>query len=675
MGESSIKIKRVGQVSNKGSQSGMVYDPIGLSPTICACTHGYAIGNIIEYKYKQTEEDEMNKIIREIIPLEVRVRKFDVDIKGLQDLLRGAKKESRLTNKTIAEKLERPLTMVEHWFRTDSSFSIPSDDIWYELKRVLGITDDSFDESIMTFELREGAYDKSNRVYDSNGIAPTLTCVGSENERIKEYINLHKRGDNKMRNKHTYKKFDFIMEDVTIFDSFAGIGALHQSLKELGVPTKLMGMSEVEPDAIISYAIGHIDNFMKLDFEYPSEQEMREWLMERNIGYSFEKQKSSIPRMKKDKLRLVYKASVLTNNLGDISKIDYDSMEDFDMFNMSFPCTDVSNSGRQKGMTNEDGSVTRSGLYVFGVDLIRAKRPKYVMIENVKGLIQKKFIGHFYDMVSEIEDMGYVCYYPKKEDKKGVVSPRCLNAKDYGVPQNRERIFVICVRKDVDEGFEFPEGFDSGVRLRDILEDEVDEKYYLSQAIQDRFKLNGKEDKDHNELNVVGSSAPETRTIGQRDITYGVNGIMSTLVATDYKQPKQILDTRKLPRDYFIDVKDRVQKFEEKENYIQWDVSGKGYNSQQDRAFYEDGNIGTIPAKNAGNKMNVVEDMTTHDFRIRKLTPKECWRLQGFRDEYVDACKDAGISDTMLYKQAGNSIAVPCLYYIFKSLFKNYIVE
>lgn len=571
-----IKIIKVGQVSNQGSQSGMVYDTNGLFPTVCACTHGYAMGNIVEYiKNNTKEEDDVN--------------------------------------------------------------------MW----------------------------------------------------------------------KNELTKYDFLMEELRIADFFCGIGALHQSLKDLGVPNKIQFVSEIDVDATISYAAGHIENFKDIEIEYPSDDEMRKWLMDRNIGYSYEKDKSSIPRMKKDKLRIVYKANLLLNNLGDISKIDYDEIPDFDLMNFSFSCTDLSNSGKQRGMRNPDGTPTRSGLYVYGMKAIRVKKPKYIMIENVKGLIQKKFIDDFYSIIEELEEIGYNCYYPTKEDKKGNKSPMCLNAKHFGIPQNRERIFVICVRKDVDNGnFKFPEGRDYGVRLKDVLEDSIEDKYYLSQEIQDRFKLNGRSDEDRNELNVVGSSAPEYRTIGQRDMTYGVNGVMSTLTATDYKQPKQIIENgairgrynedgkieqrlelrddgvtntlttveednvvveHRLNKDFFVDMKGRCQYFEEKANYIQWDVSGKGYASQQDRAFYEDGNIGTIPAANTSNKVNVVENIN-NEFRIRKLTPKECWRLQGFKDDNFDRAKEMGISDSSLYKQAGNSIVVNVLHAIFKNLFEDYII-
>ena len=460
---------------------------------------------------------------------------------------------------------------------------------------------------------------------------------------------------------------------IKLFDSFAGIGALHQALKELGVPVELVGISEIDVNAIISYSAVHEINVDKVE---PLEiEEMKQYLIDRNIGYDFTKGKSTVPRMRKDKLEILYKSCVATNNLGDISLINPDDIPDFDLFNMSFPCTDLSVSGKQKGMTNEDGTPTRSGLAKFGVEIIKHKKPKYIMIENVKGLITKKFINDFYSIINEIEGYGYTCYYPKKENGQ----PTCLNAKNYGIPQNRERIYVICIRKDVDNGlFTFPNGWDSGIRLKDILEDEVDEKYYLSKEIQDRFKPSEKEDKNQNELNVVGTTAPECRTIGQRDLTYGTNGIMSTLTSTDYKQPKQILEKS------FIDKQNRIQTFNTKENYIQWDVSGKGSNSQQDRAYYQDSFSPALSHCNASgdksqviltNKEDIKETNITTNYKIRKLTPKECWRLMGFRDECFDRAKNSGMSDSALYKQAGNSIVVNVLYYIFKELFKEYIVK
>ena len=117
---------------------------------------------------------------------QVKVRKHEVDIISLQYLLREIKKESGKTNKQIAEETNTPITKVEHWFRTDSSFAIPSDDVWLKLKEVLSIQTDVFDKQIMEFEYRDGVYESKQRVYSENGKSPTLTAGNSE-----QYIETH----------------------------------------------------------------------------------------------------------------------------------------------------------------------------------------------------------------------------------------------------------------------------------------------------------------------------------------------------------------------------------------------------------------------------------------------------------------------------------------------------
>ena len=111
---------------------------------------------------------------------QVKVRKHEVDIISLQYLLREMKKESGKTNKQIAEETNTPITKIEHWFRTDSSFAIPSDDIWFRLKEVLGIKTDVFDKQIMEFEYRDGVYESTQRVYSDKGKSPTLTASNKE---------------------------------------------------------------------------------------------------------------------------------------------------------------------------------------------------------------------------------------------------------------------------------------------------------------------------------------------------------------------------------------------------------------------------------------------------------------------------------------------------------------
>jgi DNA (cytosine-5)-methyltransferase 1 len=119
--------------------------------------------------------NKTNKVIKVCIPQTVKVRKYEVDTDELKQLLRTNKKKVGISNKEIALMLNKPLTLVEHWFRNDKCFAIPDADIWYQLKEILQITDSSFDKSITEFEYRDGVYEKSERCYLDIGIAPTLT--------------------------------------------------------------------------------------------------------------------------------------------------------------------------------------------------------------------------------------------------------------------------------------------------------------------------------------------------------------------------------------------------------------------------------------------------------------------------------------------------------------------
>lgn len=166
-------------------------------------------------------------------------------------------------------------------------------------------------------------------------------------------------------------------------------------------------------------------------------------------------------------------------NLGDITKIDETKLVDFNMMTWGFPCTDISVAGKQKGFLDEDGNKTRSGMYYEGIRILRYKKPALSIIENVKNLTGKKFKKEFEMVLSDLDEAGYNSYY------------KVLNAKNYGIPQNRERVFIISIRKDLDNGrFKFPEPFDNGIRLKDILEDEVDEKFYLSDDKVQKFLSN-----------------------------------------------------------------------------------------------------------------------------------------------------------------------------------------
>lgn len=158
-----------------------------------------------------------------------------------------------------------------------------------------------------------------------------------------------------------------------------------------------------------------------------------------------------------------------TMNLHDVTKVDWlDVVEDVDLITYGFPCQDISNAGKQKGFTDENGNRTRSGLFFEALRIIEEFKPKFAIAENVKALTSKKFTEEFKIVLESLEEAGYNNYW------------QVLNAKDYGIPQNRERVFIVSIRKDIDKGFMFPTPIPLELRLKDILEDNVDESFYLS---------------------------------------------------------------------------------------------------------------------------------------------------------------------------------------------------
>ena len=163
-------------------------------------------------------------------------------------------------------------------------------------------------------------------------------------------------------------------------------------------------------------------------------------------------------------------------NYGDISKIDWEQVPDFDLFTYSFPCTDVSNAGRQAGLA--EGSGTRSSLLWECCKAIEIKKPKWLVMENVDALVSKKFIGYFHKWTNWLFKQGYTSF------------SQVLNAKDYGVPQNRKRVFCVSIRDFGSGEFHFPKPIGCERRLRDVLESGVDERYYLKDEVVENFFRN-----------------------------------------------------------------------------------------------------------------------------------------------------------------------------------------
>lgn len=162
---------------------------------------------------------------------------------------------------------------------------------------------------------------------------------------------------------------------------------------------------------------------------------------------------------------------IADRNLGDMTKIDWSKVPDFDLLFYSTPCTDFSNAGKQAGGT--EGSGTRSSILWYTRYAILQKKPKYLIMENVKALVSEKFRPLFLKWCDELTSYGYTNF------------AEVLNAKDYGIPQNRERIFLVSILGEA--WFNFPQKQELKLRLKDMLEDKVAEKYYLPQDKVNQF--------------------------------------------------------------------------------------------------------------------------------------------------------------------------------------------
>lgn len=159
-------------------------------------------------------------------------------------------------------------------------------------------------------------------------------------------------------------------------------------------------------------------------------------------------------------------------NFGDISKVNWGGVADFQLFTYSFPCQDISNAGKQAGFT--EGSGSRSSLLWECEKAIRAKRPKYLLMENVKALVQKKFMPEFQRWIDTLKELGYANYW------------KVLNAKDFGVAQNRERVFMVSILSCNEDGralYNFPQPLPLTKCVEDYMEpaEEIDESYFISQ--------------------------------------------------------------------------------------------------------------------------------------------------------------------------------------------------
>lgn len=406
-------------------------------------------------------------------------------------------------------------------------------------------------------------------------------------------------------------------------------------------------------------------------------------------------------------------------NLGDITKVDESQLPHFTMMCGGSPCQDFSVAGKQKGSVwtcKDCGEIynpltvhwserdkcpccgsnniekTRSSLLVEYLRIIRSNKPSFGMYENVKNIVGKQFKDTTFKLfTNELEEYGYNVYW------------KVLNAKNYGIPQNRERVYLIFIKKDLDNGqFKFPEPFDNGIRLKDILEDAVDEKFYVSEEKTQKFLKTlyiNKSDEGENSPKFVGNiNRPDfgTNYVGGVWDTNNISPTLTTMQGGG-RQPHIITSL----------VSNKGEKFEKETDVANTLLARdyKGFGNQAMNAVIESSN-GKIAIRQATKKGyieceiggvadlsypesktrrgrvqeggNICPTLTATEtsvckiespIRIRKLTPRECFRLMGFSDEAFNAAEKV-CSNSQLYKQAGNSIVVDVLYYILVELYK-----
>lgn len=355
-----------------------------------------------------------------------------------------------------------------------------------------------------------------------------------------------------------YKPHFVIDKPIRLIELFAGIGAQAKALENLGVKFEHYRICEFDKYAIKSYNAIHGTEFVQSD----------------------------ITKIKASDLDIV-----------DTNQYCY-------ILTYSFPCQDLSIAGKQAGM--KKGSKTRSGLLWEVERLLNecTELPQVLLMENVTQVHSEKNSADFSKWIESLENLGYSNYYAD------------LNAKNYGVPQNRNRTFMISILGNYY--YEFSPPFKLEKRLKDILESDVEEKYYLSSKKTAKISQWKAYEKPFEHVQGKNSIIPTLTARGAGEEHSGMIIISENLEETTNLQAT----------------------------------------------------INALTTKCGASARRSYAKIIENQLKMRRLTPKECFRLMTFDDTDFEKCKAAGISDSQLYKQAGNSIVVDVLVKIFAQLFE-----
>lgn len=304
-------------------------------------------------------------------------------------------------------------------------------------------------------------------------------------------------------------------------------------------------------------------------------------------------------------------------NYGDISKIDWDSVPNFDLFTYSFPCQDISMGGFGRGFV--EGSGTRSSLLWECRKVVDIKRPKYLLMENVDRILSKTHKKNFDKWCKVLEGYGYRNFW------------KMLNSMDYGVPQSRKRVIMVSIIGD--EWFEFPDGFKLEKSLKDIIEPVNEENYLEKDTMCKMFEYAIEKNPEGCRLNNIELTEPQVLKMRRTD-------------------------EEKLRRHNFGD---KGAKFRSGSKY--YDI-GENCCANTVTTVSKD----NILIEPVGNCTKITLDNIDEHIKVRNFTPRENFRLMDVYDEDIDKIMEVTPKSKCL-KLAGNSIVVSVLYYVFKRMF------
>lgn len=501
-----------------------------------------------------------------------------------------------------------------------------------------------------------------------------------------------------------------IEKPIRLIEFFAGIGAQHKALSQL---------TEVESWRICEWAFNSYCSYnaihIKDSTDY-SEGKSRDELIQRVRGTSSNYNEpipdSQLKKKPIEWLRKAYNNIVATHNLvnimevhgKDLGIVDTDRYEY--VLTYSFPCQDLSLAGKRQGMSvSQKEGGTRSGLLweveriLSEIEREREPLPQVLVMENVPEVIGTANIADFKKWGHRLEQMGYTNYV------------EVLNAKDYGIPQNRRRCFMVSLLGGY--AYDFPMKMKRKHILKDLLERHVDKKYYLSdQAHRTHIQLEGTAEvveKEDAGLRVVGNygNGYFSKNVYDSDglsptLTCGNHGLGTAIAVEETPNLKTQLCNRLIEegkvqegdvirhtyssnrlengdrnmgrvknheglsptldtRCDCLGVVVNEESTKKYRNYITWRNKKGKFNTESNRAMFENGLALTLTTKEQAKVM--LGDETS--LRIRKLTPKECIRLMGFTDGDYDAMVGIGMTDSAIYHVAGDSIVVTVLMAIF----------